>query len=71
LARRLRSEALTAAQPQHPGITVVHDIGGHEGGSYLVMELLDGQNLSQVLDGQLVIIWDLAECDAIDRWGSF
>src|SRR5712691_2727615 len=49
LARRLRNEALTAAQLQHPGITVVHDIGGHEGDSYLVMELLDGQNLSEIL----------------------
>jgi hypothetical protein len=49
LARRLRNEALTAAQLQHPGITVVHDIGGHEGDSYLVMELLDGQNLGEIL----------------------
>ncbi|WP_433334895.1 serine/threonine-protein kinase [Spirillospora sp. CA-294931] len=42
LVARLRQEARTAAGLQHPGITVVHDIGEHDGHPYFVMELLDG-----------------------------
>ncbi|WP_461029867.1 serine/threonine-protein kinase, partial [Streptomyces sparsus] len=50
LAReRFRREARVAAGLQHRGITVVHDFGEHEGGLYLVMELLDGSDLSRLL----------------------
>ncbi|GAB2781699.1 serine/threonine-protein kinase [Streptomyces daliensis] len=50
LRERFRREARVAASLQHRGVTVVHDFGEHEGLLYLVMELLDGRNLSQLLD---------------------
>ncbi|MHB9756736.1 serine/threonine-protein kinase [Streptomyces sp. BYX5S] len=50
LRERFRREARVAAALQHRGITVVHDFGEYEGILYLVMELLEGKNLSQLLD---------------------
>ncbi|MFF2411648.1 tetratricopeptide repeat protein [Streptomyces sp. NPDC058092] len=50
LRERFRREARVAAALQHRGVTVVHDFGEHEGVLYLVMELLDGRNLSQLLE---------------------
>ncbi|MGW4108475.1 serine/threonine-protein kinase, partial [Streptomyces sp. NPDC004976] len=50
LRERFRREARVAAALQHRGITVVHDFGESEGVLYLVMELLQGRNLSQVLE---------------------
>ncbi|MEV4876733.1 serine/threonine-protein kinase [Streptomyces cyaneofuscatus] len=50
LRERFRREARVAASLQHRGVTVVHDFGEHEGVLYLVMELLDGHNLSQLLE---------------------
>ncbi|MFC0849946.1 tetratricopeptide repeat protein [Streptomyces noboritoensis] len=53
LRERFRREARVAAALQHRGVTVVHDFGEFEGVLYLVMELLDGRNLSQLLqDGK-------------------
>ncbi|MGI8336403.1 protein kinase domain-containing protein [Actinomadura scrupuli] len=51
LVTRFRREAQLAAGLQHPGITVVHDIDEHppEQLLYLVMELLDGDDLGRVL----------------------
>ncbi|GAA2594262.1 tetratricopeptide repeat protein [Streptomyces axinellae] len=50
LRERFRREARVAAALQHRGVTVVHDFGEHEGQLYLVMELLEGRNLSQLLE---------------------
>ncbi|WP_405392889.1 tetratricopeptide repeat protein [Streptomyces sp. NBC_01102] len=51
LRERFRREARVAAALQHRGVTVVHDFGESEGGVlYLVMELLEGRNLSQLLE---------------------
>ncbi|GHF04814.1 serine/threonine protein kinase [Streptomyces morookaense] len=50
LRERFRREARVAASLQHRGITVVHDFGESDGVLYLVMELLDGRNLSQLLE---------------------
>ena len=50
--RRFRREAAIGAQLQHPGITVVHDIGRHENRLFIVMELLVGQDLARVLAGR-------------------
>ncbi|MFI1888649.1 serine/threonine-protein kinase [Streptomyces jumonjinensis] len=50
LRERFRREARVAAALQHRGVTVVHDFGEYEGVLYLVMELLEGRNLSQLLD---------------------
>ncbi|TYB43554.1 WD40 repeat domain-containing serine/threonine protein kinase [Actinomadura chibensis] len=49
LSERLRREAENAARLQHPGITVVHDIGQHDGHPYFVMELLDGTDFAAIL----------------------
>ncbi|MDH6628569.1 serine/threonine protein kinase/tetratricopeptide (TPR) repeat protein [Streptomyces sp. LBL] len=50
LRERFRREARVAAALQHRGVTVVHDFGEWEGVLYLVMELLEGRNLSQLLE---------------------
>ncbi|GAA0938701.1 serine/threonine-protein kinase [Actinocorallia libanotica] len=48
---RFEREAETTAALQHPGITVLFDIGGDEDGlTYLVMELLEGEDLRAVID---------------------
>ncbi|MEU3194112.1 protein kinase, partial [Streptomyces sp. NPDC006992] len=49
LRERFRREARVAASLQHRGVTVVHDFGEDDGLLYLVMELLEGRNLSQLL----------------------
>ncbi|HEY9372790.1 serine/threonine-protein kinase [Streptomyces sp.] len=50
LRERFRREARVAASLQHRGVTVVHDFGESDGVLFLVMELLEGQNLSQLLE---------------------
>ncbi|MFE2619811.1 serine/threonine-protein kinase, partial [Streptomyces caelestis] len=50
LRERFRREARVAAALQHRGITVVHDFGESEGVLYLVMELLQGRDLSRLLE---------------------
>ncbi|MGE7385509.1 protein kinase domain-containing protein [Streptomyces sp. NPDC004126] len=45
LIARFRREATIGARLQHPGITVVHDVGQHEGRLFIVMELLSGEDL--------------------------
>ena len=47
--RRFQREARIAARLQHPGITVVHDVGTHDGLPFVVMELLRGHDLAFVL----------------------
>ena len=44
--RRFEREARIAARLQHPGITVVHDFGTHDGLPFIVMELLRGHDLA-------------------------
>ncbi|MFJ9642008.1 protein kinase domain-containing protein [Streptomyces sp. NPDC004244] len=53
LRERFRREARVAASLQHRGVTVIHDFGDDSaagGPLYLVMELLDGRNLSQLME---------------------
>jgi serine/threonine protein kinase len=49
LAVRFRREARIAARLQHPGITVVHDVGSDNGQLFIVMELLHGRDLAAML----------------------
>jgi eukaryotic-like serine/threonine-protein kinase len=42
-------EAMTGAPLRHPGITVVHDVGRHDDQLFIVMELLEGENLAQLV----------------------
>ncbi|MFF4255102.1 tetratricopeptide repeat protein [Streptomyces sp. NPDC001663] len=50
LRERFRREARVAAALSHRGVTVVHDFGESDGILYLVMELLEGRNLSQLME---------------------
>jgi hypothetical protein len=49
LTRRFLREARIAARLQHPGITVVHDIGSDNDQLFIVMELLHGRDLAAML----------------------
>ncbi|MFF2815975.1 protein kinase [Kitasatospora cineracea] len=49
LLASLRHEARTVAALQHPGITVVHDIGDSDGHPYVVMERLEGRTFADLL----------------------
>jgi tRNA A-37 threonylcarbamoyl transferase component Bud32/tetratricopeptide (TPR) repeat protein len=50
LRERFRREARVAAALQHRGVTVVHDFGEWDGMLFLVMELLEGYDLSRLLE---------------------
>ncbi|WP_030182466.1 serine/threonine-protein kinase [Streptomyces violaceorubidus] len=50
LRERFRREARVAAALQHRGVTVVHDFGEWDGVLFLVMELLEGHDLSRLLE---------------------
>src|SRR4051812_43333368 len=49
---RFDQEARAAAALNHPNILAVHDIGVHDGGPYVVSELLEGQTLLQAIDSR-------------------
>jgi tRNA A-37 threonylcarbamoyl transferase component Bud32/tetratricopeptide (TPR) repeat protein len=49
LRERFRREARVAAGLSHRGVTVVHDFGESDGVPYLVMEFLEGRDLSRLL----------------------
>ncbi|MFJ6405459.1 protein kinase [Streptomyces hydrogenans] len=49
LVARFRREATIGARLQHPGITVVHDVGQHTDRLFIVMELLEGADLAALL----------------------
>jgi serine/threonine protein kinase len=49
--RRFELEARAAGLLNHPGITAVFDIGSHDGASYVVSELLEGETLRSKLAG--------------------
>jgi eukaryotic-like serine/threonine-protein kinase len=50
--RRFEHEARAAGSLNHPNIVAVHDIGVHDGGAWIVTELLVGETLRQRLDGR-------------------
>src|SRR5262249_33266885 len=52
--QRFQREARTAATLQHPGIAIIHDRGEFEGRPYLVMEYLEGKDLSVMLQEKLL-----------------
>ena len=50
-AQRFEREAKSAAALDHPNILAIHDYGREENVAYVVMELLEGQNLRALLHG--------------------
>jgi serine/threonine-protein kinase len=49
---RFQREARTASMLVHPGIAQVFDYGIEDGVPYLVMELVDGPELSEIIEGE-------------------
>ena len=49
--RRFEQEAKAAGVLNHPNITAVYDIGQHDGATYVVQELLEGETLRAALAG--------------------
>ena len=46
---RFRHEAQAAASLNHPGIVAVHDYGTDPAGPYIVMEVIEGEDLSTII----------------------
>jgi serine/threonine-protein kinase len=53
--KRFRNEAQNAAGLMHPNIAQVFDYGDQAGTAYLVMELVEGEPLSTVLERELTV----------------
>src|SRR5262250_137185 len=49
--KRFEQEARSAGVLNHPNVTIVYDIGTHEGAPYVVQELLEGETLRSELAG--------------------
>ncbi|MCI0446198.1 serine/threonine protein kinase, partial [bacterium] len=46
---RFEQEARAASALNHPNIITVHDVGAHNGASYIAMEFIDGKSLREML----------------------
>ncbi len=55
LLRRFRNEAASAGRLRHPNIVTIYDFGEDRGTPFLVMELLEGEDLDRVIANQRVL----------------
>jgi len=67
---RFQREARAASALNHPRICTIHDIGDYRGRPFFVMELLEGQPLSERVSGKPVPVPELVDlamqtCDAL------
>jgi serine/threonine-protein kinase len=53
LLRRFKRELMLARDLTHENIVRVHDIGTHQGRRFITMELLDGEDLREQMDGPM------------------
>jgi predicted Ser/Thr protein kinase len=62
--KRFEQEARAAGALSHPNVCAVYDVGSHEGSSFVVMELLEGQNLRETLKSGPLPVRKAMDCVA-------